>query len=129
MNENTKFCKHCGGTIPEDAVICTLCGRQVEKMESSASQPQVVINNSNTNANFNEASSYAGGGVPYGTPKSKTVAIALCCCGFIGLGGLNKFYEGKTGMGVLYLCTIGLCWIGTIIDLIAYTKMPNTYYV
>lgn len=32
MNETvkTKFCKHCGTQIPEDAVICTACGRQVE---------------------------------------------------------------------------------------------------
>ena len=28
----TKFCKHCGGTIPQDAVMCTHCGRQVEKL-------------------------------------------------------------------------------------------------
>ena len=26
---NTKFCQHCGGTIPADAVLCTHCGRQV----------------------------------------------------------------------------------------------------
>ena len=24
----TKFCKHCGGTIPQDAVMCTHCGRE-----------------------------------------------------------------------------------------------------
>lgn len=28
--EKTKFCKHCGATIADDAVICTSCGRQVE---------------------------------------------------------------------------------------------------
>ena len=27
----TKFCKHCGSTIPQDAVMCTHCGRQVEE--------------------------------------------------------------------------------------------------
>lgn len=129
MNENTKFCKHCGGIIPEDAVVCTLCGRQVEQMGNSASQPNIVINNSTTNANFNEASSYAGGGMAYGTPKSRMVSIVLCCLGFLGLGGLHKFYEGKTAMGVVYLFTAGLCFIGTIIDLLAYLKMPDTYYV
>ena len=25
-NGKTKFCKHCGGTIAEEAVICPLCG-------------------------------------------------------------------------------------------------------
>ena len=30
-----KFCKYCGEKIPEDAVICTKCGRQVEQIRSS----------------------------------------------------------------------------------------------
>ena len=41
----TKFCKHCGEKIPEDAIICTHCGRQVEQIKNE--QPQVIINNSN----------------------------------------------------------------------------------
>ena len=43
----TKFCKHCGEKIPKDAVICTKCGRQVEQISSS--NPNIVINNTNTN--------------------------------------------------------------------------------
>ena len=127
MNENTKFCKHCGSTIPEDAVICTHCGRQVEKIESAASaQPQVIINNSNSNINSNTNNVGVGG---YGNPKSKTTAIALCCCGFLGIGGLHKFYEGKIVSGILYLLTAGWFFIGTIIDLIALLGKPSTYYV
>lgn len=124
----TKFCKHCGSTIPADAVICTNCGRQVEELHSdaAASQPQIVINNSNTNTNVNN-NSLNGGAI--GRPKNKLTAIILCCIGFIGLGGLHKFYEGKIGMGILYLCTGGLFLIGTIIDLIVLLGKPSTYYV
>ena len=120
-------CKYCTALIPEDAVICTSCGRQVEKVETSASaQPNIVINNANSNVN----SSYASAGTgTYGTPKSRTTSIALCCLGFIGIGGMHKFYEGKNGMGVLYLFTVGLCFLGTIIDLLALLKQPETYYV
>lgn len=32
QSQGTKFCKHCGGKIPSDAVLCTLCGRQVEEL-------------------------------------------------------------------------------------------------
>ena len=32
VQKDTKFCKHCGGKIPADAVVCPLCGRQVEEM-------------------------------------------------------------------------------------------------
>lgn len=36
MEEETKFCKFCGAKIPMDAVMCKSCGRQVEKLKSSA---------------------------------------------------------------------------------------------
>lgn len=123
----TKFCKHCGSTIPADAVICTNCGRQVEELhsETTASQPQIVINNSNMNTNTNNN---VNGGV-IGKPKNKTTAIILCCIGFFGLGGLHKFYEGKFLMGLIYLFTGGLAFIGTIIDLIVLLGKPSTYYV
>lgn len=49
-----KFCKFCGQKIPEDAVMCTHCGRQVEKLEyEQIQQPQIIINNANTNTNTN----------------------------------------------------------------------------
>lgn len=112
----TKFCKFCGETIPNDAVICTKCGRQVEAPAQQSQTPNIVINNSNTNV--------AGVG---GRRKNKWVAIALCLCtGF--LGG-HKFYEGKTGMGILYLFTAGLCMVGVIVDLISLLFKPNPYYV
>ncbi len=128
-SDATKFCKHCGNTIPEDAVICTHCGRQVEKIGSDAmATPNIVINNSNSNVNSNSNMNVNAGGV-YGNPKSKTTAIVLCCLGFFGLAGLHKFYEGKILSGVLYLFTAGWFFIGTIIDLIALLGKPSTYYV
>lgn len=36
---------------------------------------------------------------------------------FFGVFGAHKFYVGKVGMGVLYLCTGGLLGIGCFIDL------------
>lgn len=51
--------------------------------------------------------------------KKKKTALILCCLGFIGLGGLHYFYVGKYGKGILYFCTVGLCMIGTIIDLLS----------
>ena len=50
ISTDTKFCKFCGGKIPMDAVVCTLCGRQVEELKRQ-DNPQVIINNANTNAN------------------------------------------------------------------------------
>ena len=120
----TKFCKHCGAKIPEDAVVCTACGRQVETVRSEAAQPSVVIQNNNANTNVNQNVN-AGG--RYGNPKNQWVAFLLCL--FLGGIGAHKFYEGKIGMGILYLFTGGLFLIGAIIDLIVLLTKPNPYYV
>ena len=98
----TKFCKHCGTKIPEDAVLCTACGRQVEVIaQQQAAQPQIVINNANNNTNTN---TNINGGFPYRKICNKWVALLLCF--FLGGLGAHKFYEGKIGMGILYLLTI-----------------------
>ncbi len=41
-------------------------------------------------------------------------------CFLFGWAGIHKFREKKTGMGILYLCTMGLFFIGWIIDTIRY---------
>lgn len=122
----TKFCKHCGAVIDADCVICPKCGKQVEVLKAEqAPQPQVVINNTNANTNQNtniNANPYA-----YGRMKNKWIAFFLCL--FLGILGAHKFYEGKIGMGILYLLTGGLFIIGVIIDLIAILGKPNPYFV
>lgn len=50
--------------------------------------------------------------------KKRGTAILLCCLGFIGIGGLQHFYVGRWGKGILYLLTCGLFFVGTLIDLI-----------
>lgn len=121
VQERTKFCKHCGVKIPEAAVICTHCGCQVEEIRH-AEQPNVIINNTNTNVNKNINS-----GVHAGREKNKWVALLLCF--FLGCFGAHKFYEGKIGMGILYLFTMGLFGIGCLIDFIVILLKPNPYYV
>lgn len=118
-----KFCKHCGEKIDKDVVVCTHCGKQVEVLEQSAAQPQVVINNSNMNTNTNTNVNALVGG------KAKNKWVAFCLCFFLGFLGAHKFYEGKVGMGILYLLTCGLLGIGVIIDLIVILTKPNPYYV
>lgn len=119
----TKFCKHCGGKIPEAAVICTHCGCQVEEMKH-AEQPSVVINNSNANVNTNTNVNAAGFGL---RARNKWIALALCF--FLGIFGAHKFYEGKGGMGILYIFTCGLFGIGCLVDFINLLLKPNPYYI
>lgn len=119
-----KFCKFCGEKIPEDAVMCTHCGRQVEVLKTEqVAQPQVIINNTNTNTNTNNNHN----GYVYGRAKNKWVALLLCI--FLGYLGAHKFYEGKILLGIVYLCTLGLCGIGVVIDFFVLLFKPNPYYV
>ena len=50
-------------------------------------------------------------------------------CLFLGFIGAHKFYEGKTGAGILYIFIVGLFGIGWIVDTIAILLKPNPYYV
>ncbi len=118
----TKFCKYCGAKIPEDAILCTACGRQVEEMKGTA-QPSIVINNENTNANMNM--NMMGGML--GRPRNKWVALVLCL--LFGFVGAHKFYEGRAGMGILYIFTGALFGIGWIVDIIVLLCKPNLYFV
>ncbi|MCD8372407.1 MAG: TM2 domain-containing protein [Clostridia bacterium] len=126
MEEELKFCKYCGEKISMDAVICPKCGRQVEQLKNENSQ--LVINNVANSSSSSSASAAAaavgGGGVRY---INKWISFIICL--FLGYIGGHKFYEGKIGLGILYLCTIGLCGIGWIIDIITILCKPNPYPV
>lgn len=123
VQENTKFCKHCGAKIPNAAVICTHCGCQVEDIQKHE-QPSIVINNANTNTNTN---TNVNAGMYGLRPRNKWVAFLLCL--FLGYFGAHKFYEGRAGMGILYLLTVGLFGIGWFIDCIVLLCKPNPYFV
>ena len=125
----TKFCKHCGQKINEAAVVCPHCGCQVEtlRQDTATAQPNIVINNSNANTNTNTNTNINAGYVIAGKPKNKWIAVLLCL--FLGLWGGHKFYEGKVGMGILYIFTAGLFGIGLIVDLIRLLLKPNPYFV
>ena len=120
-----KFCIYCGAAMAVNAVFCTACGRQanvqpgvqppIGQQAPYGQPPPVYVNNTNIN-NY--------GSKP---PKDKWVAFLLCF--FLGIWGAHKFYEGKTGMGILYIFTLGLLGIGVLVDLIVILCKPNQYYV
>ena len=124
MEENQKYCKHCGELIDKDCIICPKCGKQVEELKRSAEN--IVINNNNTASASASATATAVTPVS-GKMKNKWTAFFLCL--LLGFFGAHKFYEGKIGMGILYLLTAGLFLIGWIVDIISILLKPNPYYV
>lgn len=158
VERKTKYCQHCGKEIDKASIFCSECGQRVEGQDPAQQQrppqqaatycphcgvaitpqgycprcgtyiatayqpvgtyqqPTVIINNS--------ATAMANG---RGREVNKWVAALLCF--FLGAIGAHKFYEGKIGMGILYLLTLGLCGIGALIDFIVILTKPNPYYV
>lgn len=119
------FCQKCGNQIDDNTSICPNCGATANNNQPTQQNPvaQPVINIVNTNAN-NNTNTNAGG---IGNPKNKWIAFVLCL--LLGFVGAHKFYDGKAGMGILYIFTFGLFGIGIIIDLISILSRSNPYYV
>lgn len=60
-------------------------------------------------------------------PEIKSRKTALLLCIFLGFFGAHKFYEGKAGMGILYLFTAGLFIFGWITDIFKLLKYPERF--
>lgn len=62
-----------------------------------------------------------------GVFSDKDWLTALLLSLFVGTLGIDRFYLGYTGLGVLKLITLGLCGIWALIDLIliALNKVPD----
>lgn len=117
-----KFCKFCGETIDNDCVVCLRCGKQVEDLGNKNGQNIIINNNNSAYAN---ATATVTHNVVRGKQKNKWVSLLLCIFTLCG----HKFYEGKIGMGILYLFTGGLFFIGWVIDIITLALKPNPYYI
>ena len=59
--------------------------------------------------------------------RDPTTVLLLTLLGFIGIAGVQRFYLGQIGMGLLYFFTVGFCFIGTIIDLVSNKKLAFQY--
>ncbi len=59
--------------------------------------------------------------------KDPQTILLLCLLGFLGIAGVHRFILNQIGMGILYILTAGLCFIGVIVDLINYKDLTFQY--
>jgi hypothetical protein len=60
------------------------------------------------------------------SPKSAGTAYLLMGFSLVGLCGMQHFYLGKLGQGVLWLITFGLFGFGTVTDLFTLRSQTKT---
>lgn len=59
--------------------------------------------------------------------KDPTMILVLTLLGFLGFAGIQRIIIDQVAMGIVYLLTLGLCFVGTIVDLVNYQKMAFEY--
>lgn len=55
------------------------------------------------------------------------VILLAALAGFIFVAGVQRFIVDEIGMGLLYLFTAGLCFIGTLVDVVNYKSIAFRY--
>ncbi|WP_129717088.1 TM2 domain-containing protein [Pedobacter sp. SYP-B3415] len=62
-----------------------------------------------------------------GKRKNPSDMLLFCLLGLFIVPGLQRFIINQIGMGILYLFTIGLCFIGSIVDLVNHKQLAMEY--
>lgn len=62
-----------------------------------------------------------------GKRKTPQEILLFTLLGFVVIAGVQRFVIGQIAMGILYLLTAGLCFIGTIVDLINHKTLAGEY--
>ncbi|MFA5971569.1 MAG: TM2 domain-containing protein [Lentimicrobiaceae bacterium] len=61
--------------------------------------------------------------------RDPQLILLVTLAGFLGFAGIQRFLTDQIGMGILYFFTVGLCFIGTIVDLINYKQISLEYNI
>lgn len=59
--------------------------------------------------------------------RDPQMTLLTALIGFLGISGVHRFLLNQIGMGILYLFTAGLCFIGTIVDLVNHRTLTFEY--
>lgn len=110
-----RVCPQCGAPVDPSASECKFCGEKLVQQQAQPQmqqpinpQPQTVyVQQPQPTVVVQQQPVYVTGVNPSWPVKNKMVAGLLGL--FLGGIGVHKFYLGKIGSGILYLC---FCWTG-----------------
>ncbi len=61
--------------------------------------------------------------------KDPTTTLILSLIGLFAIAGIHRFYLDRPGLGILWLLTGGLCFVGTIVDAVNYKSLTAKYNI
>jgi TM2 domain-containing membrane protein YozV len=79
--------------------------------------------------NMNEAQAQQFTNIYRSRRKDPLLILITAAIGFFGAAGIHRFITGDVGMGLLYFFTVGLCFIGTIVDIVNYKRLTFDYNI
>jgi len=59
--------------------------------------------------------------------RDPNMILLTTLLGFVGIAGVQRFITDQIGLGILYFFTAGLCFIGTIVDIVNYKQIAADY--
>ena len=88
----TVYCVRCGNGMETGDRYCHGCGWEADRPLPAPAEPTIL------------------------NPSEHSRLTAFLLCIVLGWVGAHRFYVGKIGTGILWLCTFGIFAVGTIYD-------------
>ena len=107
------YCRNCGKELVPTAEFCTTCGVRPQK-----GIKYCMVCGAETRPEAEICVTCGTRLVRSGSGEGKSWFVALILSIFVGWFGVDRFYLGKIGTGILKLLTFGLMGIWWLIDII-----------
>jgi TM2 domain-containing membrane protein YozV len=113
------FCRNCAHELSGDTAFCVACGqRPLLGNRYCSNCGRETLPNTEVCANC---------GVRVARVSDKDLSTTVLLSLFLGVFGVDRFYLGYIGLGILKLLTLGGCGVWAIVDLvlIILRKLPD----